>query len=196
MVQRRNAQKHIVSIRQMMLLLHLSRLGQTLMIVQNGLGKTGSTRGKIDGGIVLLLQAHQGRLAGAVRHQFPITLGKGGAAVSHINQQPAFAELSFYGLNTTDKFRPEKQDMYLCQICAILNLFGVKAKVKGHGNGSCFQDAEINGQPFQTVEHQDRYPVPLLNPPLNQHVGHSIGLLVKYAPGNLSPVRFRRSLLH
>ena len=144
----------------MVFLLHLGCLHQALMIVENRLRKSRSPRGKIDGRVVLLFQTHQRRLTGTICHQFPVTLRESRTSVSHIDQQASPADPLFDKLDTPDKFRTEEQYMNLCQLHAVGDLVSVKAEIERHRNGSGLQDSEVDGQPLQTVEHENRYPIP------------------------------------
>ena len=152
-VQGRDAQEHVIVLDVVVLLLHLRRLGEAAVFVEDGLGEAGGAGGKIDGPVVIVGDEDLGGRGGAVRHQLPVALGKGGAVVPHVNQQAAVAELVRNGLDAADKLRAEQQHLHLRQVRAVLDLLRRVAEVEGHSNGPGFQNTEIDGQPFQAVIH-------------------------------------------
>ncbi len=80
-VERRNAQEHILLRLPVVILLHLARVHQTLMVVQNRLRKTCRARREIDRGIVRVRQRDHRRLARTVRREAVIVLRKTRAVV-------------------------------------------------------------------------------------------------------------------
>ena len=88
-VERRNAQENILMLRIVMMLLHLCRMHQTPVTVQNGLGETCGAGGKVNCRLILVMNRHMWRLAGAVGSQEMVILCKGRCrrAVPYIQQK-------------------------------------------------------------------------------------------------------------
>ena len=126
--------------------------------------------------------------AGAVRHQFTVALGKGGAVLAHIDHQAVLHDMLGNGLQTADELRAEHQHVHLRQVAAVLDLIGGVAEVQRHGQGAGLQDAEVDGQPFQAVHQQDGHLVALPDSAADEHVGKPVGLFVKHAPGDLPAI--------
>ena len=187
-VQRRDAEEHVVPACAVVNLLHLGGMHQTLVIVQDGLREPCGSGGEIDGRIVLVVNPHEGRLAGAVRHQLKIILREGRAVLSHIDEETVHMQLLLDGLHTADKLRPEEHHIHLREIRAVENLIGGIAEVEGHGDGAGLQNTEIDGKPLQAVHHQDGNLLSTADAAGKQEIGHPVGLLVENSPGNLSPV--------
>ena len=152
-IQRRDAQEHVLVGLAVVLLLSLAGVHQALVIVQDGLRESGGTGGEIDGSVVLIIDADERCLAGAVRHQLKVILRKGRAVLAHIDQQPVHVQLLFDGLHTADKLRSEEHHIDLRQIRAVEDLIGGIPEVERHRDGTGLQDTEIHRQPFQTVHH-------------------------------------------
>ena len=75
-----------------------------------------------------------------------------------------------------------------CLVHAVLDLGRGVPEVERHDRGAAFEDAEIDGQPLETVHEQDGDLVALLDATRDQQVGKAVALLVEDAPGNLAPV--------
>lgn len=86
--------------------------------------------------------------------------------------------------------------MHLCQISAVFDFIRRKPEIERYGDGTCLQNPEIDRQPFQAVEHEDRYSVTLLDPSGKKHIGNSISLFIKDAPCDFSSIRGRGCLLY
>ena len=171
-----------------MVLLHFGRVHQRPVLVQDGLGKACGAGGKIDGAVVVVLQAHKGRGACTVHHQLIIAFRESGAGVAHEDQHAGRAQPVGYGFDAADEFRSEEHHVHVGQFRAVEDLIRRVAEVEGHRDGPAFEDAEIDGQPFQAVHHQDGHFLSPADAALQQHVGHAVGLFVEYAPGDLTAV--------
>ncbi len=109
MIQRRNAEKHILARLPMMALLHHGGVGQAFMVVQDGFWKARGAGGKVDRRVVLLGYGDHGIGACGLRAQQRIALGKGGAGTAHIEQRAGLCQRRGQLLHAADKFRPEYQ---------------------------------------------------------------------------------------
>ena len=172
----------------MVLLLHLRSLGQTPVLMEDGLGEAGGAGGEIDRAIVVVGDEDLGRRRGAIGRQLAITLGKGGAVVPYVDEQTALAELGLDALNTANELRAKDQNLNLGQVGAVLDLIGGIAEVEGDRQSARLQNAEVDGEPLQAVIHQNGNLVTLLHAPGNEHVGKTVGLLIEHIPGNLPSV--------
>ena len=170
MIQGGDAQEGVLVGDLVVLLLHLRCLGQAAVFMKDGLGKARGAGGKVD------------------RRQLPIAFRKGGAVVPYVNQQAALAELFRHAFNAPDELRAKHQDLDLCQVCAILDLLGGIAEVKGHCQSPCFEDAKVDRQPLQAVIHENGHLIALFHPPREEHVGKPVGLFVKDIPSDFPAV--------
>ena len=74
------------------------------------------------------------------------------------------------------------------QIRTVFYFFRIKTEIEGNGNSTGFQDTKVDGQPFQTVVHEDGHLIPLLHAPGDEHVGKTVGFFVEHVPGDLPAV--------
>ena len=91
-------------------------------------------------------------------------------------------------LDTANELRAEDQHLDLCQVGAVLDLISGVTEVEGNGDGTGLQDTEVDGEPLQTVIHEDGNLVALLHATGDEHVGKAVGLLVEDVPGDLTAV--------
>ena len=187
-VQGRDAEEYVLVTGLVVDGLHPSGLEQGLVLEEDGLGEAGGAGGVVDGRVILILDEHLRGLTGAVGGGGVVVLGKGGAVLSHKEEQAAPGQGGRHVLHPADELRAEEEHIHVGQLDAVLDLLGSVAEVQRDGDGSGLQNAEIDGQPLQAVHQQDSHLVPLLHPAGEEHVGHPVGLLVEDAPGDLPAV--------
>ena len=62
-----------------------------------------------------------------------------------------------YGIHTADKLRSEHQHLHIRQLQTVFDLFRRITEIQGHGHAARLQYPKIDGQPFQTVHHQNTH---------------------------------------
>ena len=190
-VQRRNAQEHVIVLHVVMDLLHFRSLRQTFVVMQDCLGEARGTAAEIDGGVVAFLQGDHGVLTGAVRRELVVAFRERGAVGSHEEQQ-AIALNGVHNLfNAAHEFGTEHQHVNVGQVQAVLNFGAVVAEVQRHGQRTGFQHAKIDGQPFQAVHHENAHFVALFHATRKQQVGKAVRFFVKHMPGDFATIRLR-----
>ena len=196
MIQRRDTQKAVILSGAMVHRLHLGRLIQRQMLMENRLREASGSGREIDRPVILIGQRDIRRSTRVIGHQRHVALGKVRAIVTDIEQKASASHTVHIHLQTGNKFRPEEQYADFRQVKTVGDLIGGITEIERNRDRSGLQDAEIDRQPFQTVKHQDRNLVTLPDPPVDQHVRHTVRLLIKGLPGNLTTVRMRHGLLH
>ena len=194
-IERRNAEEAVASPCVVMNRLHLSRLIQTQMFVQNCLGKSGGPGRKIDRAEIIIRQLDSGFGTWIIRDQLIIALGEFRTVVPDIDQCSAKNQFIQIHLETGDKFRAEKERRNIREVRAVRDLIRGIAEIERNRDRSGFQNTEIDREPFQAVEHQNRDTVTLLDPAGDQHVRDAVCLLIKNLPGNLVAEGMRLRLL-
>ena len=186
-IQRRDAQEHVVVGLAVVSLLGAGGVHQALVVVQDGLGEARGAGGEVDGRVVGVGQLHVRGVAGLVRRQVQIILGKGRAVVAHVEQQLHAGDLVDDLLHAADELRPEEQCVHVGQLRAVADLVGGIAIVHRHGQRACLEDAEVHRQPLQAVHQQHGNLVALFDAPAEQQVGTAVRLFVEHAPADLAP---------
>ena len=156
--------------------------------MQNSLGEAGGAGGEVNSGLVLIVQQNLGSGAGAVGGGPVIVLGKNGAGVTYIVQQGILVQLVGNGLHTDDEFGTEEQNIHIGKAHAIADFLGGIAEVQRHSDGAALQNAEINGQPLQTVHQQDADLLTTADAAAQQQIGNTVGLFVKDRPRDFTAV--------
>ena len=185
-IERRNAEKYVVLGLTVMLLLHGGGVGKTAMIVQNGFGEACGSAGKIDRRVVLFGERNVGIQCRLICRQLLVALGKVGAIVSYVDPHSDVGVSFYVGFHAPDKFRSEHQMLGIRFFETVGNLVGGVAIVQRNGNGTRFEDTEVNGKPLQAVHEQDRYLGAFHNPSGKQKIGEAVGFFVKFLPGHLA----------
>ena len=194
-IERRDAQKHVVVGLPVVLLLHLRRLREALMVVQDGLGEAGGAAREVDGGILVLRDRHKGVGAGHVGGELVVALGKRRAVAADIEKQAVLGNARLDLLDAAGELRAEDKDVDVGQIDAVLNLLGGIAEVERDHRCAALKHAEENGQVLEAVHEKDCDLVALLYATAQKQVGKAIRLLVEDAPGNLPAVRLHAGAL-
>ena len=190
-VQRRNAQEHVIVLHVVMDLLHFRSLRQAFVVMQNRLGEARGTAAEVNGGVVAFLQGNHGVFAGTVRRELVVAFCERGAVGSYEEQQ-AIALNGVHNLfNAAHEFGTEHQHVNVGQVQAVLNFGTVIAEIQRHGQRACFQHAEINGQPFQAVHHENAHFVTFFHAARKQQVGKAVRFFVKHMPGDFATIRLR-----
>ena len=196
-VQRRDAQEHVVLRLAVVRLLDARGVHQALVVVQNRLREAGRAGGKVDGRVVLVAQRNARALAGAVGRERVVVLREHRtAALSDVEQQAVAAQLVRNRLDAPDEVAAEDDDIHLRQLGAVLDLVRIVPEIKRHGERARLERAEIDRQPLQAVHQQDGNLVTLFDAAAEQQIGEAVRLFVKNAPRDLAAVARRRRRLH
>ena len=187
-IERRDAQEHVLMGSLVVDGLHPGRLQETPVAEQDGLREAGGAGGVVDGAVILVVHQHLGRGGGAVGSGAVVVLGKGGAGLTHKEQEALPSDRGDNVLHTADKLRAEEQHIGVGQLHTVLDLLGGIAEVQGYRHRSGLEDAEVDGQPLQAVHQQNGHLLALFQPSAQQQVGHPVGLLIKDGPGDLPAV--------
>lgn len=155
-VQRRNAQEGVVMRLTVMVLLHLGRLGEAAMMMQDGLGKARRAAREVDGGVFVLVERDGGIGARAVGRELSVVLGEGRAVLAHVEEQPAMADVIDDFLDATGELRAEHEDIDIGLLDAVGDFLGGVSEVERYGRRAALEDAEVYGQPLEAVHEQDR----------------------------------------
>ena len=187
-VQRRDAEEHVVPCLAVVVLLRLAGADQGEVVVQDRLGKAGGAGGKVDGRMVRLLQGYRRRVRGAEAHQLPAVLRIGRLVPAHEKHHPHLGQLVRNGVHPADKLRPEHQGLHVRQLQAVLDLVAGVPEIHRHGDTARLEDAEVHRQPLQAVHHQDGHLGPPPGVPAEQEVGKLVGPPVELLPAHSPPV--------
>ena len=169
--------------------LHLGRLRQAFVVVQDGLGEARGATAKVDGRVVVLKQRNLRVVAGAQRLKLAEALGPRGAVVAHVEQQAARLQLAHDALHTANELRPKQHHVGVGLLHAVENLVCRVAEVERYGRGARLQDAEVDGQPLDAVVQQDGHLVALAHAARDEQVGKAVCLLVEDRPRDFATVR-------
>ena len=131
---------------------------------------------------------------GAIHHQLPVTLSKGGDLIAYVKPLPHSSQSGQNRLQPVDELRAEHQGLHIREIQTVLNLIGGIAEIQRHRQTPGFQNAKVDGQPLQTVHQQDAHFGPPLQSPAQQEICKPVGLLVKLPPAHLPAVGLIRAV--
>ena len=169
-------------------------MGQLLQVgipvaLQDGLGEAGGAGGEVDGGVIVLTEG-DGRDAGGTEAHEPAAVLRVARHVPADEQADLHAgQALLNGIETADEFRPEDQDLHVGQIQTVRDLVRSVAEVERHRDAPSLEDAEINGQPLQTVHQQNADLRAAFHAAAEQEVCEPVDPAVKITPGELPPVR-------
>ena len=159
------------------------------MPVQDRLREAGRAGGEVDGGVIVLTEG-DGRDAGGTEAHEPAAVLRVARHVPADEQADLHAgQALLNGIETADEFRPEDQDLHVGQIQTVRDLVRSVAEVERHRDAPGLEDAEINGQPLQTVHQQNADLRAAFHAAAEQEVCEPVGPAVKITPGELPPVR-------
>lgn len=96
-------------------------------------------------------------------------------------------------LDAADELGAEEERVDIRELEAVFNLLRGVAEVERHGYRAGLEYAEVDGQPFEAVHHEDGDLVALFDSAREQQVRAAVGLLVKDAPRYLAAVAFCRT---
>ncbi len=97
---------------------------EAAVLVQDGFGEAGGTGGKIDGGIIVVLEADERSGGRAVHDQLIIALSKRGAGIPDKEEQTVEPQMVNDGFNTPDELRPEEHDIDIGKLGAVEDFIG------------------------------------------------------------------------
>ena len=187
-VERRDAEEHIVLGLAVVILLDLAGMHQALVIVQDRLREARRAGGEIDRSIVRIGQDDRRRIARTVCGQRVIAFRKAGTALSDIEQHPVIAERIDDLLDSADEFRPEHQNRDIRQPDTVFDLVCGIAEIQRNRQRTDLQDAEIDRQPLDAVHQKNADLVALLHAARYQEMRESVCFFVKDLPGDLAAV--------
>ena len=135
-IKRRNAQEYIVFLLIVMVLLHLRRMGQRAVLVQDRFRKSGRPGREIDRAEIIICKRYLRIVARAVRY-FPVIVFRViRRTVSDKEQQSVLHECVFDVVQSLDKLNTEKQYRDICQFHAVLDLRRIISEIQRNSNGS------------------------------------------------------------
>ena len=188
-VQRRDAQEHILAGLPMVVLLRFAGGEQGTVVVQDRLREAGGAGGKIDRGIVRLRKRHRRRAGGAEAHEPHAVLRIARAVRAHEEHHAHQGQIAGDGVHPAHEFRPEHQHFHIRELQAVFDLIAGITEIHRHGDAAGLQDSKVNGQPLQAVHHQNAHLCLPLHTAAQQQVGETVGTAVKIRPGHLPAVR-------
>ena len=196
MVQRRNAQEHVIVGLLVVCLFRFHGVGKAAVQVQNGLGEAGGAGGIIDGTGIFIRQRHFGIVGGAEGDHLVIAVRKGGAVFPYIEQVFHLGDAVADLFHTADEFRAEDEHGAVRLIQAVLDFICGIAVIEGHRHGTGAQGAKVYRQPFQAVHQKDSHLIAFLQAAGEQQVGEAVGLFFEFLPGDFPAEGFARLGLH
>ena len=187
-VERRDAEEHVVVNGLVVARLHLGGLRKREMRVQDGLGEAGGAARVVDRAVLVEADGDARVVARAVARELEVVLGEVGAHAAHEEEQAVARDGTETILHAAHELGPEDQGVCLGLGEAVLDLGAGVAEVERHRHGAGLEDAEVDGQPFEAVVEQDGDLVALADAAREQQVGEAVGLLVEDAPGDLAAI--------
>ena len=172
-----------------MVLLRLTGGAQCPVIVQNRFRKARRAGGEIDRRVVVLTQRHWRRTGRTETHQLQAVLRVIRSSLPREKHHPDPRQIIRNAVHPLDKLRPEHQHLHIGKLQTIFDFLRRIAEVQRHRHTASLQNAKINGQPFQTVHHQNAHLCLLLHPAGQKQIGKTVCPSVKVSPAQLSPIR-------
>ncbi len=189
MIEGRNAKEHVSAFLAVVFLLCLGRMHEPAVLVKYSLGESCRSRGKIDGGVIVIGQNDIRRHAWVICHFNDEILCEGWRRSPYVEQKSALGQCVDDLLDATDELRSEDEDAHVGLIHAVLDLVGCISEIKRNSNCSSLQYAEINRKPVKAVHQKNAHLFTLCYTSGNEAVGNSVGLLIENSPGNFLAVR-------
>ena len=177
-------------------LLHLGRLREALVVVQDRLGEARGAAGEVDRGVLVGGERHARVRRGAQARQLAVALRPGGAVVAHEEEQAPRLDAVHDLLNAPDELRAKDEDVHVGLVQAVGDLVRGVAEVQRHHRGARLEHAKVEREPLDAVVEQDGDLVVLADAAAEQQVGKAVGLLVKDGPGHLAAERLVVGGLH
>ena len=144
-VQRGDAEEHIILTLAVVLLLGQARAHQCALAVQNGLGKARRAGAKVDGGVVILQQFHRRRGRAGVDDEALHIVRKIGRVVAHEKEVADAIEPLHHLRYAAHKLRPQHQHRRIRQVKAVGDLLGGVAEVHRHRQRAGLEHTEVEG---------------------------------------------------
>ena len=195
-IERRHTQEDVVVRLRVMMLFRHGGAHQRLVAVEYRLRKTRRAAGKIYRRQIFVVQRDVGFFGGNTADEVVVTLRKRRALFAHEKHTFNLFELAEDGFHAPDELFAEHQHADVRKVKAIFYLFRRIAVVERHRKPARFQDAEINGQPFEAVHKQN---ADLLSPAQSarkQQIGKPVRQIVELFPSHFTAVFLVRSDLH
>ena len=159
--------------------------------MQDGLGKARGTAAEVDSSQIVVGEQDAGLFGGEVVQMVFDVDGEIRADLPGEVHMAHTGQLIGDFLHTADEFLAEDELVHFRQIQAVLDLVSGVAVIQGHGDGAGLQHAEIDGQPFEAVHHEDGHLVALADPGVHEHVRESVRAFVELLPRDLAAVELR-----
>ena len=129
-IERRDAQEHVVVGLAVVVLLHLGGLREALVVVQDRLGEARRAGGEVDRGVLVLAERDARVRRGAQARQLAVALRPGGAVVAHKEEQAPRLDALGDLLHAPDELRAKHEDVHVGLVQAVLDLVRGVAKVQ------------------------------------------------------------------
>ena len=187
MVQRRNTKEYVIPSLTVVSLFDFCSMGQAGMCMQNGLGKTGGAGGEVNSAIVFVGKIDAWSDRRAIGDQLFITVRKRRTVVSDIENIPNSGDPVQNCLDPSGEFRSEDKSVNIGQRQTMQDLVRIITVIQRYGQSAGFQNAKIDGQPFQTIHQKNGDFIPFFDAAGQQQIGEAICFDVEFAPGHLLP---------
>ncbi len=187
-IEGRHAEEDVVMCLRVVLLLRECCAHERLVTVQDGFGEARRAAGEIYRGIVLVRDLDIGAPCGSGGDELVIALRKGGAILAHKEHAFDLVQLSEDGLHSPDELLAEHKHADVRKVEAVFDLVCGISVIEGDGETARFQDAEIDGQPFQTVHEQHAHLLSPSEPVGEEKIGEFVRKSVELLPRHLSAV--------
>ena len=186
MVEGRDAEEDVVVGLAVVLLLHLGRLREAVVLEDDGLREAGRARGEVDGRVIVEADLDARGARRAVGDEGVVGLGEGRAVAAHVEAHPDLRHPLGDVLHAAGELGPEDEDGGVGEVEAVADLIGRVAVVEGDGHRAGAEDAEVDGEPLQAVHEEDGDLVALPHVPREEEVGEAVRLLVELRPRHLA----------
>ena len=182
MIERRDAEEVVLPRLAVVVLLDFAGMHEAAVRMDDGFREASRARREVDCGVVFIRQRNVGGFFRAIRDKLVIRFREGRAVFADVEQRADFRNLRADGFDAADEFRPEDEHFDVRQIEAVFDFIRRVAEVQRHGHAAAFENAEIDGQPFEAVHEQNADFGAFRHAARQQEVGETIGLLVELGP--------------
>ena len=150
-VERGDAEEHVVLLLAMVVLLGAAGIDERLVRVENRLWEPGRAGGEVDRRVVVLFDRHSGRDGRAIGDKPVVAVREIGTFLANV--EPVFYARQIFPdrVHAGDEFLTEHEHIHVGKLGAVADLLGGVAVIHRNGKRAGFQDPEIDRQPFQTV---------------------------------------------
>ncbi len=189
-VERRNAKKIVFVGLVVVAVFHVAGEFQVSVGEMHRLGPAGGAGGEIERGAVVRPQRNPGGFIFRVRQNGGVGLREIGTLLfrPHVNiGRDGGVQLGLDLPNSFHELRTENEPFRAGNPGAAGDGRPQKAEVQRRGPGPGAKNAEVDGQPFQTVGHELDHFFARPDPPVQQGVGQGAGFPVEIGPGDGPP---------